>query len=217
MRWIKNNWKGLAILAGGLAAMAILVAVILSQREDRGFLVRQCVKTDPTRASLRWHGSSVPIPIRITEDSASWSAPLEDAFWWWKRHAGVVFRADRPLKPLEEAHDPVIIVEVISNGSFEPEHPGKTKLFWDETCRIRRAHVTVDGLVTDEKLRKVIMRHELGHALGLDHDTFEDSVMYPGGKPLRWGMDELTLLDRALLSRTYGVSATSTIGTSTSS
>jgi hypothetical protein len=60
-------------------------------------------------------------------------------------------------------------------------YSGYTRLFVDEqNHQILKAVVTIYdvGSLSDEKLA-AILRHELGHALGLAHSTDPDSLMYP--------------------------------------
>ena len=62
---------------------------------------------------------------------------------------------------------------------------------------MRRAVISIGTDAPPEVLPKIIV-HELGHALGLDHDEQTDSVMMQGPGGLT-----ITDLDRALLGDVY--------------
>ena len=75
-------------------------------------------------------------------------------------------------------------------------------MFWDEACNIQCVEIFIPKLA-DRDLWDKIALHEIGHALGLAHDDFEESIMYIGGRSLRDGMDKITEFDIELLKNEY--------------
>lgn len=202
--WIKRNWKGLAIMGGGIVAIVVLTLVILARREDRGFMVRECTKGEGIHALTRWAKEDLPLPVVLEETAVEWKGHMLAGIEFWNQAAGVpLFRYQGVRTSLEstmaELRDPVVVVDRIN-----AEDHGATRVRWIGACRIRRAEVKVPGLVTSEETRAIVMNHELGHALGLDHDDYDASVMYFGGRAMRWGMREVTEADRSLLREEYG-------------
>lgn len=59
-------------------------------------------------------------------------------------------------------------------------------------------------MVTDPYMRMRVLTHEFGHALGLDHDSFESSIMFPT-QPESEDMDFVMFSDsdRSLLNELY--------------
>ena len=78
---------------------------------------------------------------------------------------------------------------------------GYTNLFYDENGKIQRALVTIYD--TDE-LNKIqlesIIRHEIGHALGLGHTSVENDLMQ---EKININYNAISLLDLQALARIY--------------
>jgi len=78
---------------------------------------------------------------------------------------------------------------------------GYTNLFYDKNGKIQRALVTIYN--TDE-LNKTelesIIRHELGHALGLGHTNVENDLMQP---KINMNFNAISLLDLQALANIY--------------
>ena len=208
MNWIKNNWKPLALLGAGAVAMAVLVVVILARREDRGFMHKPCVKDQPAKGFTKWGVSDFPISVVLDPLAAEeWGGATLLAVRKWNDAVGkalliepIVGKEFDRSKCSEQGKpgDPVILITRINSDGSEEDGRAHAHPYWDAACRIRCVEVALPGLAPKGEWEQVAT-HELGHALGLDHDDFEQSVMYYGGKAMRWGMDEITEADKAML------------------
>lgn len=210
MNWIKNNWKGLLILGAAIAATAALTIVILLNRVDSGFMTKDNDGKPLPCGAVHWHRASLPIPVMLEHTSEHLRKETAEAMVWWNDKAGIeLFKAGGVLTFPKEQPDGTILVEDVSDGSLEDDegniHGLTTWRAKDDTgyCRAVSMHVRVPGkgIVEWENTRAKIMRHELGHSLGLDHDDWERSVMYRGTK---FELDTLTEDDHKLLKETYG-------------
>ena len=91
----------------------------------------------------------------------------------------------------------VFLKDKPSQNNFD----GYTNLFYDKNGKIQRALVTIYN--TDE-LNKTelesIIRHEIGHALGLGHTNVENDLMQP---KININYNAISLLDLQDLARIY--------------
>jgi hypothetical protein len=220
MQWLRRNRKPLALLGAGAVAMVVLVTIILVKREDRGFMIRECVKGQSSKGFTKWGYSDLPVPVVLDALAAEWLSVTATAAKKWNDAAGKALlgeprsgdahdrsKCSEPGKP----GDPVILITRLnSDGAASAadeklgvvEAPGHAHLYYDSACRIRCVEIGLPGLADKSKWEK-ITTHELGHALGLDHDDFEDSIMYFGGRAMGWGLDTITEEDKKLLSSAY--------------
>lgn len=212
MDWVQRNVKTILSVIIVLSSIGIAIAVLFTHRTDRGFLRRDCMSKSPMDrgqkfGALMWTPPNVPIPVRVTTTAKEWTVPVENAVRRWNLETGIqIFGVPRELSLFEESHvqDPVILVD-ISNSDGESYEDGETPahLDFDSGCNLHRVALRMPHLAPKGDREKIAL-HELGHAIGLDHDDLESSVMYPGGKAIAWGMDEITARDRELLRKTYG-------------
>lgn len=89
---------------------------------------------------------------------------------------------------------------VISKGAVEvgmENHPGGSTSHWQSNGQWT-ADVVIYNLVLTQELRRGLM-HELGHVVGLAHDSFRDSLMYRSTS----GSSRLTDSDRSALRKGY--------------
>jgi hypothetical protein len=195
MKWLKANWKAFALLGAGAILMTVLTLVILSQREERGFMVRECVADSGDHAATKWSTADMPVPVYLSVSEKRLEADVQAAIEYWSPYliwAGYA-------KFIQDPPDPAIIVD--SMPASDPPH-GSATLKWIGACRIRHVDVKIPMPMLAGNMRTCVVRHELGHALGLDHDDDEDSVMNAHRGPLF--RCEITEEDQALLGRTYG-------------
>ncbi len=181
-----------------MAAIAALTTVIILNRTDRGFMTRECVKGSGVFGELRWDRADLPVPVHVRAEDLGWSDavlagldtidPEKKLFRW----GGLIFH-DAVLI------DPIIVFE--QDSGIEDGH-GHETIRWTDECRIRSVEIRMP-LVADHRgiARERAAAHELGHAVGLDHDDQETSVMYPSADP-RFEYD-LSGKDSELLKNAY--------------
>lgn len=187
------------LIGGGTVAGVVFIltmnAIRLRDGGDRGFMVQRCVRGETREGELRLV-SPDPVPVYLEPEAAEYVALVADAGIWVNAELDMTrFRGPYPKDPFTVPTPPYIVVtRTNSDGQNydELEKPGH--IYWDRDCHIQKAIVRIPGLAPPEKL-PTIVRHELLHALGLDHDEDERSIM-KGPEIVGWGSNVLLDGDR---------------------
>lgn len=154
-----------------------------------------------------WRPETLPLMITPTLGAEPWAELLEPETWRLNRELGftaaiVLPVYDGSMEELADAGTAGIVPIFIDME----EHNPTTHLRCDDaTGRIHQAWITVQPVeYYDPAGRSPMIRHELGHVLGLDHDACPDYLMY-----YKWSSDRPTnawfdALDLKALRQTYG-------------
>jgi predicted Zn-dependent protease len=176
------NRTWLLLAAFFIVLGALLTRHILSERVDRGFLVASC-------GEERWAPADIPVPVYLDAGSVEWADDVVVAIAFWApylRYAGTLPADARGADPIVRVvTDAALAGGMEEDGNASPAE-GESTLSWDAHCRLRRVEVRLPPPPVSQRMRLRIAEHELGHALGLDHDS-EDimrprmSAMLPAG------------------------------------
>jgi len=152
----------------------------------------------------RWDKDWVPISMIISsdfseEEFAKLDAAIKAAASFWNRESGVpgLFAelSRGALVPIMR-HDPLTMDEPSEHAC------AYASITVDQTGSLRRAVIyMVDWEHLDSLSLARVLKHELGHCLGLAHDEIEYSVMY--GKAIK-RLYCVSPADKAFLQEVYG-------------
>lgn len=143
--------------------------------------------TDETSQVVRWYPQDFPLTLVVDEDfgETNLEALQQAVFAWNNRLDSEVFAlsAHRVSWTSSEIYAPDPSTVIVLRGDIPDDHPtmikqGQANLIWHElTGRMTHAYVFLDVAVPDRDAM-VVLKHELGHVLGLRHDTWRGSIMF---------------------------------------
>ena len=145
-------------------------------------------------------------PLRVWVESApkirnwwvGYVQVVRETFQEWET-AGIPIRFEFPT----DSTDADIVIRWIEQFPSNELRIGKTRRLADHSAWVRHAEIVValhdrDGESFPPDEVTEILRHEIGHALGLGHSKDRETIMYPENTQL-----EITSLDRETLRLLY--------------
>lgn len=148
-----------------------------------------------------WDPKRLPLKVFLDPSTSEWSGIMYEGLRWW---GGSLFQV-WDYKPLEEAiargdaDISALIPDMLITTDPYMFGQALTQLDIDlKTCEIKSAMIVMPELPMAPGFHMFI--HELGHALGLDHDNDKESIMYPTVQGAH-----LPPQDRERLREKYGV------------
>lgn len=127
-------------------------------------LLTSCATTDPTTYECGL--PNLPLYIDVDHSASDLTAQIDEAANFWNEGAGFLL-----LLPIYGQHPTAFVGAVRVEGTIGDRGETRREL---ADCELKKITIS---LPFDSQPRRI--RHELGHALGLQHDSSRFSIMNP--------------------------------------
>ncbi len=210
-RSITTRWEFWAVIGLSVAVIALIIAGLLGLSPKDAGLMTYCRLNDIGEVIYEDTGGADPKKANCSDAKAvsletvqrPWKVQVAGDGDFTEAVSGAIreFNSRVGCKLLEvpsgtPSPDIVITKDAVLAGYND--HPGGSTSHQVQDDGVWKSSIVIYNLVTSDELQRGIM-HELGHAAGLAHDPFKDSLMYKGTS----GTDRLTDEDRDVLRKLY--------------
>lgn len=163
----------------------VLLAVAIAALAVPSFAaVRLTYELPGGAVPVYWPASAFPIPYTIDQRAADLvtAATIDRAFndWTTIPEANVSFRSAGVVNGIAAGKDGINSVSIADDLFANQHFIGMTTNWYDTEGRMTEADIQIDPQAVRGKYNlQLLVEHEVGHLLGLDHSAVISSVMYP--------------------------------------
>jgi len=186
----------------------LLAVMLLLAPLPAGAAVRLTYQVNGINIPVSWAASSFPIPYvvdrRVADALPLGTATIERAFREWTAAPGatVSFRAPAVADGTKAGKDGQNSVTFLDDLFKNQNFLALTTNWYDDSGHMLEADIQIDPTVVSAGYNlQLLVAHEAGHLLGLDHSGVLSSVMYPYVG--RGGMADLDSDDRVAIATLY--------------
>jgi hypothetical protein len=146
-----------------------------------------------------WNASDIPLVVVLDSDLVALEPLVQEAIAWWSGQVGFNPFLYAGMLPVKTGIDIRGAIPIYELNDAHPNDGDTVLLPKVGMVEVGAIGVKADLAKTPDKALRVL-KHELGHLLGLAHDKDPKSIMSASGDV----GDQVTINDRKLLKELYG-------------